>query len=1430
MKRKKIVSVLLALVMIVSLMPMMTLSVSAGAVADYRISGNPGDYQVDGNGSYATLNAALAVCTNAGGDSVLTIQFGISGSDFVVKEILTSDTSQSLISATYIGSVTIMRDAKLSSGSTSYGLGIPTGVTAFFSGLTVEDSGSSYTELSAIYVSGGSLMVKSGTSITVNDSNDRAINAVSGSVTVEDGTITAANTNGSGIALFCNGTASTVISGGTIETCGNNGFALGQFSAGTVTVSGGTIKASSSGDDENGGIGIGANSGKTTISGGTISAAGSKMMAGAILMSDATNSVLEISGSADITGVSSAVTISTKSLSKNGTVNITGGTLTATGSNSIGILNMMGTVNVSGGRISSLGTGEMSCAILCASGMSTFPAQLNISNTSELSSAISKSIFLYNMSETGATDPDSLSASIFGKTVYGSNKANVIISGTGSNPYVFNSTNYTEAKVSAENLQAGSTFTNWTSDSVRSNVISTTNTDTLSNLTTGPNSSVTSIYLNTNTVVDADYVITGGPASYSVSGDKDTYSTLADALKVCSNKGTDGVLTIQLGTSSTSLKVNEQSQSGNINMLKNGLKAATYSGNVEIQDTITDAGFGLVIPNTGVIFDGLAVSANVNSSTTFYAVYVMSSATLAVKGTTSINTSSDNTNGILNRGTFTMSNGQISTTGSISFGLENSTNKSIATISGGTFTGSGVNSKCLLNEGTLTISDGTFTGSGNDFRSIMNLNSDSGEGQLTVSGGTFSVEGQKSIIINNAAKMSVTGGSFTAGNGTAQQSICIANSSSQSSNSTISGGSFISNDPIGYGVGNRRFLTISGTPEIVSAFGNNIYLRMGANTTLLGKTIHASNDCEILVKGAAAGSSFNITPSNYSNSSLIAFNFLTGKSFAAWTSDSAFANSISTTNGDTISKLTTGANASVSDIYLKTGTEKAVVLTSGSLGKAGDGTITALSAGTKYKVIVGSNTYYVKADGTLSANASDIAELTGTEITGLSNGTSYLVSVYSTGGGAPAGPPNSPSPSSNNDNSSVVVNGKTQNAGKVETTTSGGSKKTTVTMTSEDLKDILDKSGKGTTIEVPVKTGADTTVGRLDGKAVKEMENKEATLVIQTNSAMYTLPASQINIDAVSQQFGTNVSLGDITVDVSISEPSDTMVTVTKNSAEDGGFAIVVPAVEFTVSCTYNGQTTEVSTFNSYVERMVAIPDGVDPNKITTGIVVKPDGSTRHVPTEIIVINGKYYAKINSLTNSVYSVIWNPIEFSDVENHWAKNAINNMGSRMIVTGVGNNKYEPARNITRAEFASIIVRALGLEPGTGTSSFKDVDQAAWYCGYIKTAASYGIINGYSKDTFGPKDTITREQAMTMIANAMKTTGLKVSMTDSEITKLLGTYSDGAFTSDYAEGNIAVCVKAGIISGTGTNTISPKSYVTRAEVAVMVERLLQKSKLI
>lgn len=155
---------------------------------------------------------------------------------------------------------------------------------------------------------------------------------------------------------------------------------------------------------------------------------------------------------------------------------------------------------------------------------------------------------------------------------------------------------------------------------------------------------------------------------------------------------------------------------------------------------------------------------------------------------------------------------------------------------------------------------------------------------------------------------------------------------------------------------------------------------------------------------------------------------------------------------------------------------------------------------------------------------------------------------------------------------------------------------------------------------------------------------------------------------------------------VRVSEPPEDTVRIVEDTANKNSYQIVVKPVQLEITCTSGDKTVEVSKFNGYVERMIAIPEGVDPSKITTGIVLNDDGTFSHVPTTIVIVDGKYYAKLNSLTNSTYSVIWNEKAFSDVRNHWAEEAVNDMGSRLVINGLTDELFAPDREITRAEFA------------------------------------------------------------------------------------------------------------------------------------------------
>ncbi|MBY0203736.1 MULTISPECIES: S-layer homology domain-containing protein [Paenibacillus] len=441
-------------------------------------------------------------------------------------------------------------------------------------------------------------------------------------------------------------------------------------------------------------------------------------------------------------------------------------------------------------------------------------------------------------------------------------------------------------------------------------------------------------------------------------------------------------------------------------------------------------------------------------------------------------------------------------------------------------------------------------------------------------------------------------------------------------------------------------------------------------------------------------------------------------------------------------------------------------------------------------------------------------------------------------GGASNGGGGVTSPVTNNNTSSnvkVLVNGQAQSAGTLMTSTVNGQQVVTISVNAEAIAQKLNTEAAGSVITIPV-TGSSSAntgviIGELNGQTVKLMEDKQAVLVLQTDTASYTLPASQIRIGSVAEQLklNSNDSLESIKLQVEIAQVDPTTVQAANSVSQQAGYTLVGIPVEFNVIASYNGKTTPVNEFSSYVERTIALPANIAPDQMTTGVVIDKDGSVRHVPTKITIINGAYYAKINSLTNSAYSIVYSPKSFTDVANHWSNIAVNDMSSRMIVSGVSNSNFEPDRSITRAEFAAIVVRALGLKPGEGSTGFRDVNDKDWFADVVKTASKYGLIGGYEDGTFRPQEEITRQEAMTLIARAMKVTGLE-GRVPADAAKQLSSFTDAEQVASWAKEAAAASVHTGLVTGRGSNTIAPLQSITRAETATILRRLLQQSDLI
>ncbi len=184
--------------------------------------------------------------------------------------------------------------------------------------------------------------------------------------------------------------------------------------------------------------------------------------------------------------------------------------------------------------------------------------------------------------------------------------------------------------------------------------------------------------------------------------------------------------------------------------------------------------------------------------------------------------------------------------------------------------------------------------------------------------------------------------------------------------------------------------------------------------------------------------------------------------------------------------------------------------------------------------------------------------------------------------------------------------------------------------------------------------------------------------------------------------------------------------------------------------------------------------------------------------------------------------------FSDISASPNLAAIEALASREIVVGKGAGKFAPAANMTRAEFATIVVQALGL-PKKETTAFKDVPGGKWYSAYIGSAYGYGIVAGVSKDRFNPHGTITRQEAGAMVARAARLCGLNSELDDSAVRDILAQFSDYPKIERWARKDMAFCYQLGILDSSAL-TVQPRVAIQRQEMAQMIYHLLVFSNLL
>ncbi|MFS0725687.1 Ig-like domain-containing protein [Paenibacillus sp. 1P07SE] len=241
----------------------------------------------------------------------------------------------------------------------------------------------------------------------------------------------------------------------------------------------------------------------------------------------------------------------------------------------------------------------------------------------------------------------------------------------------------------------------------------------------------------------------------------------------------------------------------------------------------------------------------------------------------------------------------------------------------------------------------------------------------------------------------------------------------------------------------------------------------------------------------------------------------------------------------------------------------------------------------------------------------------------------------------------------------------------------------------------------------------------------------------------------------------------------------------------------------------------------AYRERTMTLPAPAGAEQ-ATAVWIDGRGGLHFVPS--VFGSGGRTITMPTRQDGAYTVIRSARSFADLAGHWAQQEIEQMANKQIVSGREPGMFAPSESVTRAEFAALLVRGLGLPERASTLSFTDVAATDWYAGAVATASEAGLVHGYEDGTFRPQARITREQMAVMIGRAMAYAGQAPGGSAGE-TSGAGTFADEAEIAEWAKEAVTQLTGMGIIQGVTATTFAPQAEASRAQSVVMLKRLLQ-----
>ena len=175
------------------------------------------------------------------------------------------------------------------------------------------------------------------------------------------------------------------------------------------------------------------------------------------------------------------------------------------------------------------------------------------------------------------------------------------------------------------------------------------------------------------------------------------------------------------------------------------------------------------------------------------------------------------------------------------------------------------------------------------------------------------------------------------------------------------------------------------------------------------------------------------------------------------------------------------------------------------------------------------------------------------------------------------------------------------------------------------------------------------------------------------------------------------------------------------------------------------------------------------------------------------------------------------LPFTDVTSgDWFYDAVAYVYDKGMMEGTTDTTFAPTMNLTRSMIAQVLYNLEERPEAPGAAGFPDVAAGAWYADAVNWAAARGIVKGYDTGAFGPEDSVTREQLAAILYRYAQAKGYDTTQGGMAVRE----FSDSASISDWAQTAMSWAVNAQVLSGKGNGVLDPQGTATRAEVAQML----------